>query len=183
MFECLRIAILVTYTRSGWPRLSWFEHLYWNHREISVFLLFSRKLDRFAPNKLTELGCINYPICLNYKNGFYTVREIKDSFYQQIVLSSRRDFGQVTRHFFATSLYILYTSNFNYLIRWVIVTYILLDISVVNSHATSAYECEMLVVTWHYLPSVRLDNARSMIRPWKRRLRCLRRSACKPVLL
>ena len=42
--------------------------------------------------------------------------------------------------------------------------YILLDISVVNSHATSAYECELLVVTWHYLPSVRLDNARSVIR-------------------
>ena len=30
-------------------------------------LLFSRKLDRFAPNKLTELGFINYPICLNYQ--------------------------------------------------------------------------------------------------------------------
>ena len=52
-----------------------------------------------------------------------------------------------------------------YLIRWVIVTYILLDISVVNSHATSAYECELLAVTWHYLPSVRLGNARSVIRP------------------
>ena len=43
-------------------------------KKISVFLLFFRKLDRFAPNKLTELGCINYPICLNYKNGFYAVR-------------------------------------------------------------------------------------------------------------
>ena len=32
-----------------------------------------------------------------------------------------------------------------------------------NSHATSAYECELLAVTWHYLPSVRLDNARSVI--------------------
>ena len=53
--------------------------------------------------------------------------------------SSRRDFFPVTRHFFAPSLYILYTADFNYLIRWVIVTYILLDISVVNSHATSAY--------------------------------------------
>ena len=30
--------------------------------------------DIVAPNKLTELGCINYPVCLNYKNGFYTVR-------------------------------------------------------------------------------------------------------------
>ena len=35
---------------------------------------------------------------------------------------------------------------------------------VVNSHATSAYECELLAVTWHYLPSVRLDNAESVIR-------------------
>ena len=35
-----------------------------------------------------------------------------------------------------------------------IVTYVMLDISVVNSHATSAYECELLAVTWHYLPSV-----------------------------
>ena len=42
-------------------------------------------------------------------------------------------------------------------------TYILLDISVVNSHATLAYECELLAVTWHYLPSVRLDNARSAV--------------------
>ena len=54
--------------------------------------------------------------------------------------------------------------------------YILLDISVVNSHATSAYECELLAVTWHYSQSVRLDNARSVIRPRKRRLR---RIACK----
>ena len=45
------------------------------------------------------------------------------------------------------SLYILYTADFNYLIRWVIITYILLDISVVNSHATSAYGCELLAVT------------------------------------
>ena len=51
-------------------------------------------------------------------------------------------------------LYILYAADFNYLTRWVIVTFILLDISVVNSHATSAYESELLPVTWHYLPSV-----------------------------
>ena len=81
------------------------------------------------------------------------------------VLPSLRDLAPVTRHFFAPSLYILYAADFNYLIRWVIVTYILLDISVVNSHATLAYECELLAVTWHYLPSVRLDNARSVIRP------------------
>ena len=81
------------------------------------------------------------------------------------MLSSLRDFVPVTRHFFALSLYILYTADFNYLILWVIVTYMLLDISIVNSHATSAYECELLAVTWHYLPSVRLDNARSVLRP------------------
>ena len=71
----------------------------------------------------------------------------KYSFYRQIVLSFRRDFAPVTRHFFAPSLYMLYAADFNYLIRWVIVTYVLLDISVVNSHATSAYECELLAVT------------------------------------
>ena len=132
------------------------------HREISVLLLlFSRILDRVARNKLTELGCINYPIMsklfLKKRSLYGQIR--KDSFYRQIVLSFRRDFSPVTRQFFAPSLYILYAADFNYLIRWVIVTYILLDISVVNSHATSAYECELLAVTLHYLPSVRLDNA------------------------
>ena len=34
-------------------------------------------------------------------------------------------------------------------------TYMLLNISVANSHATSAYECELLIVTWHYLPGIR----------------------------
>ena len=48
------------------------------------------------------------------------------------MLSSLRDFVAVTRHFFASSLYILYTADFSYLIRWVIVTYVLLDISVDN---------------------------------------------------
>ena len=43
-------------------------------------------------------------------------------------------------------------------------TYVLLNISVVSSHATSTYECELLIVTWHYLPSVRLDNVGSVIR-------------------
>ena len=81
------------------------------------------------------------------------------------MLSFRRDFAPVTRQFVVPSLYILYAADFNYLIQWVIVTYILLDISVVNSHATSADECELLAVTWHYLPSVRLDNAGSVIRP------------------
>ena len=35
-----------------------------------------------------------------------------------------------------------------------IVTYVLLNISIANSHATSAYEYELLAVTWHYLPIV-----------------------------
>ena len=76
------------------------------------------------------------------------------------MLSSRGDLAPVTRHFFAPSLHILYAADFkfNYLIRWVIITYILLDISVVNWHATSAYKCELLAVIRHYLPSVRLDN-------------------------
>ena len=53
------------------------------------------------------------------------------------MLSSRGDFAPVTRHFFAPSLCILYAADFNYLIRWVIVTYILLDISVVNWHTNA----------------------------------------------
>ena len=40
-------------------------------------------------------------------------------------------------------------------------TYVLLNIRVANSHATSAYECELPIVIWHYLPSVRL-NPRSV---------------------
>ena len=76
-------------------------------------------------------------------------------------------FVPVTRQFFAPSLYILYAADLNYLMRWVIVTYILLNISVVNLQATSAYEWKLLAVTstWHYLPSIRLDNAGSVIRP------------------
>ena len=91
----------------------------------------------------------------------------KDSFYRQIVLTLPRDFVPVTRQFFAPSLYILYAADLNYLMRWVIVTYILLNISVVNLQATSAYEWKLLAVTstWHYLPSIRLDNAGSVIRP------------------
>ena len=77
----------------------------------------------------------------------------KDSFYRQIVLQFWRAFAPVTRQFFAPSLYILYAADFNYLIRWVIVTYLLLDIRVVNSHATSAYACELLAVT-SYLPTM-----------------------------
>ena len=58
------------------------------------------------------------------------------------MLSFLRDFVAVTRQFFAYSFLILYAADFNYLIRWVMVrpTYILLNISVANSHATSAHE-------------------------------------------
>ena len=49
------------------------------------------------------------------------------------MLSSRRYFAPVTRHFFAPSLYILYAADFNYL---------MLDISVVISHTTSALNAE-----------------------------------------
>ena len=124
------------------------------------FFLFSRILDRVSPNKSTKLGCINYHICLNSKKNDFTRSDKKKySFYRQIVLSFRRDFAPVTRPFFGPSLYILYAADFNYLIRWIIVTYILVDIIVVNSHAISAYKCELLAVTWHDIPSVRLDNA------------------------
>ena len=58
----------------------------------------------------------------------------------------------------------MFAAIFNCLIQWVVVTYVLLNISVANSHATSAYECELLFVTWHYLPSVWLDNVGSVIR-------------------
>ena len=34
------------------------------------------------------------------------------------------------------------------------VTYIVLNISIDNSHAASSYECELLAVTWHYLPCI-----------------------------
>ena len=61
---------------------------------------------------------------------------------------------QCTRQYFEPSLYIMFAADFNYLIRWVIVTSTLLSIIIVNSHATSAYECELLVFKWHYLRSV-----------------------------
>ena len=51
----------------------------------------------------------------------------------------------------------MFAADFNYLVRWVIVTSTLLSIRVVNSHATSAYECELLAFKWHYLPSVRRE--------------------------
>ena len=64
---------------------------------------------------------------------------------------------QCTRQYFEPSLYIMFAADFNYLIRWVIVTSTLLSIIIVNSHATSAYECELLAFKWHYLRSVRRE--------------------------
>ena len=61
---------------------------------------------------------------------------------------------QCTRQYFEPSLYILFAADFNSLIRWVIVNSTLLSIRIVNSHATSAYECELLAFKWLYLRSV-----------------------------
>ena len=79
-----------------------------------------------------------------------------------IIVSARfglslTQFMQCTRQYFEPSLYILFAADFNYLIRCVIVTSTLLSIRVVNSHATSAYECELLAFKWHYLRSVRRE--------------------------
>ena len=151
MFECLRIAILVKCIHVAWVTKTvvvWAVVL--EAQGNFRFLLFSRKLDRVAPNKLTGLGCINYPIMSKLKKRILHGQVKKKLFYRQIVLSFRRDFAPVTRQFFVPSLYILYAADFNYLIWWVIVTYLLLDISIVNSHATSAYECELLAITWHH---------------------------------
>ena len=70
---------------------------------------------------------------------------------------SLTQFMQCTQQYFEPSLYILFAADFNYLIRWVIVTSTLLSIRIVNSHATSAYECELLAFKWHYLRSVRRE--------------------------
>ena len=91
-----------------------------------------------------------------FKTDFTRSGKKKIHFIDSFVLSSRRYFAPVTRHFFAPSIYNLYAADFNYLIRWVIVTDVLLDIRVVNSHATLAYECELLAVTWHYYASVEI---------------------------
>ena len=70
------------------------------------------------------------------KTDFTRSGKKKIHFIYSFVQSSRRDFTPVTRHFFAPSLYILYAVDFNYLIRWVIVIYVLLDISVVTERTT-----------------------------------------------
>ena len=58
--------------------------------------------------------------------------------------SFQRDFTRSDSTLFPAFIIILYAADFNYLIRWIIV--ILLNISIANSHATSAYECELLAV-------------------------------------
>ena len=78
--------------------------------------------------------------------------------------SFQRDFTRSDSTLFPAFIIILYAADFNYLIRWVIVNYILLTISIANSHATSAYECELLAVTWHYLPSADASTTWQVIR-------------------
>ena len=80
------------------------------------------------------------------------------------MLSFLRDVTRSDSTIFPAFIIILYAADFNYLIRWVIVNYILLTISIANSHATSAYECELLAVTWHYLPSADASTTWQVIR-------------------
>ena len=119
---------------------------------ILVAYTFSPKLDRCVKKNSVE------------KTGCCTVWQKKIYFISRSCYRFRRDFPPVIRRLFALSLYSLYAAVFNYLIQWVIVIYLLVNISVANSHATSAYKCELLIVTCHYLPTVRLDNAGSVIR-------------------
>ena len=63
-------------------------------------------------------------------------------------------------HLLNSSLYILYPVGYDYIM--------LVNISLANLHATSAYECELLIFTWPYLPRIRLDNAESLIRRCRR---------------
>ncbi len=71
--------------------------------------------------------------------------------------------------------------DFNYLIRWVIVTYIiLLDINVINSHGTSAYKfanCSPLRGTIYRAYDLTMRISDSAVK--KAPIRCLRGSACK----
>ena len=68
--------------------------------------------------------------------------------------SFQRDFTRNDSTLFPAFIIILYAADFNDLIQRIIVTYILLNIRIANSNATSAYECELLAVIRHYLPSV-----------------------------
>ena len=90
------------------------------------------------------------------KKYFILLTDLYYSFGYRFGLSLTQ-FMQCTRQYFEPSLYILFAADFNYLIRWVIVTSTLLSIIIVNSHATSAYECELLAFKWHYLRSVRRE--------------------------
>ena len=87
-----------------------------------------------------------------YDNSFHGRNVVPKSDGQvkkQFILST--DYAFVSARFYSSDwtmfrafiIYILYAAYLNYLIRWVIVTYILLNISVANSHTTSAYECEL----------------------------------------
>ena len=79
MFECLRIAI-DDFGNVGPTHGLADQDCHGSSSGIGSigtfpFLILSITIDRIVPNTLTELGCINYPICLNLKkNGFYTVR-------------------------------------------------------------------------------------------------------------
>ena len=101
--------------------------------------------------------------------------------------SFQRDFTRSDSTLFPAFIIILYAADFNYLIRWIIVTYILLNISIANSHATSAYECELLAVILalftkrRRLYDLTSDSAfATRSRPWQRCLhQCATRAAGK----
>ena len=97
--------------------------------------------------------------------------------------SFQRDFTHSDSTLFPAFIIILYAADFSYLIRWIIVTYIyiLLNISIANSHATSAYECELLAVILELFTKRRrlydLTSDSAFVtrsRPWQR---CLHQCA------
>ena len=101
--------------------------------------------------------------------------------------SFQRDFTRSDSTLFPAFIIILYAVDFNYLIRWIIVTYILLNISIAHSHATSAYECELFAVILalftkrRRLYDLTSDSAfATHSRPWQRCLHhCATRAAGK----
>ena len=97
------------------------------------------------------------------KNRILNGHVKKDSFYQQIVLIVSIRFCSSDSTIFRAFVKYFVCSGFQ-LSNQVAYSYLLFDISIVNSHAACAYECELLAVTWQYLPSVRLDNTGSVIR-------------------
>ena len=89
------------------------------------FLTFSRKLQSCARKIHRSRLYITYAIYLNSRNGFYTVRYKKNiNFIDRLCHRSCDISLAVTQQFFPHSLFILYAVDFNYLIQWVIVTYI-----------------------------------------------------------